>query len=98
MSSSTDFLRLPQFWRFYTHLDATLLDGEVLKLFGTTAINGRPYAESTISLACGQDCFLDLTMTPQLGTVNLGLRSIRTNQRSEMGWWDDARWHPFALR
>jgi hypothetical protein len=97
MPESFDFLRTRQFWRHYVRLDESL-DIEILNLFGQTTINGRPYAESVIALHCGEDCFIELTITPQLSTVNLGLRDIRTDAGSEMGWWDDARWHPFALR
>jgi hypothetical protein len=98
MSGKWDFLRLPRFWRFYVRLGGTPLDGEALGLFGATTINGEAYAESIISLRCGEGCFLELTVTPQLAMVNLGLRTARTSHSAEMGWWDDARWHPFALR
>jgi hypothetical protein len=103
MSDSSEFLRLKQFWRFYVPLDEdegemVPLDGEILALFGTTEIDGRPYAQSVISLRCGQDGFVDLTIRPELSFVNLGLRNCRTNSSSDMGWWDNARWHPFALR
>ena len=97
MSDSLDFLRTPQFWRFYFRLDE-LLDEQIVKLFGTTAINDQPHAESVIALRCGESCFLELTITPALAMLNLGLRNIRTGDCSDMGWWDDARWHPFALR
>ena len=97
MADSFDFLRTRLFWRFYVRLDAAL-DDETLKLFGRTTINGNPYAEAVIALRCGEGCFIDLTLTPQLAMVNLGLRDIRTSRHGEMGWWDDARWHPFALR
>jgi hypothetical protein len=30
--------------------------------------------------------------------VNLDFRNARANRSYEMGWWDDGRWHPFALR
>ena len=98
MSGNSAFLRLAQFWRFYVRLDETPLDGEVLNLFGTTTINGTTYAQSTISLRCGQDCFMDLTITPQMAMLNLDLRNRSTGRSCEMGWWDEARWHPFALR
>ena len=103
MSDSSGFLQLRQFWRFYVPLDEdegemVPLDGEILDLFGTTEIDGRPYAQSVISLLCGQDWFVDLTIRPELSFVNLGLRNCRTNSSSDMGWWDNARWHPFALR
>jgi hypothetical protein len=98
MPDPTDILRFRRFWRFYVRLDEVPLDNEMLDLFGTTTISGTPYAEAVISLRCSQDCFLDLTITPDLATVNLGLRNLRKGCSGEMGWWDDARWHPYALR
>ncbi len=97
MLDSLDFLRTRQFWRFYVHLDESL-DDVTLSLLGRTTINGESYAESVITLHCGQECFLDLTITPQLAMVNLGFRSMSMKRSSVMGWWDDGRWHPFALR
>jgi len=97
MPDVSDILRFPQFWRFYVRLDDVPLDRNILGLFGTTTINGKPYAEASISLQCGVDFFLDLTITPE-ASVNLGLRNLHTGCVGLMGWWDDARWHPHALR
>jgi hypothetical protein len=98
MSGSLAFLRLPQFWRFYVRPHDHRLDADALNLFGTTPINRRPDAEAVVSLRCGPDHLLDLKITPAPAMANLGLRNARTNASAEMGWWDDFRWHPYALR
>ena len=98
MPDVRDILRFRQFWRFYARVDETPLDSEIRGLFGTTTINGKRYAEAVISLRCGLDSFLDLTITPDLASVNLGLRNVHTGHVGDLGWWDDARWHPHALR
>lgn len=97
MTNAFDFLQNRHFWRFYVRLEQSL-DDDTLGLFGETKINGKPYAQSVIGLRCGEDCFIDLTITPQLAMVDLGLCNTRTSRSTEMGWWDDARPHPFALR
>jgi hypothetical protein len=74
------------------------LDNEILRHFSTTSVNGRDYPEATVALPCGAEYSLQITITPDLGSVNLGLRNAQTNRVAEMGWWDDARWHPHGLR
>jgi hypothetical protein len=98
MPDAIAILRYSAFWRFFVRAGGDPLDNEVLRLFGTTSINGREYAEAVIPLRCGGDFSLEITITPDLASVNLELRNARTNVVSEMGWWDDARWHPHALR
>jgi hypothetical protein len=98
MPDASDILRYSVFWWFYVRASDDALDSEMLRHFSTTTINGHQYAEAVIPLPCGTGFSLEITITPELGSVNLGLRNARTNAVAEMGWWDDARWHPHGLR
>jgi hypothetical protein len=98
MPDASAILGYAAFWRFYVRLSEDPLENEVLRHFGATTINGREYAKNTISLPCGTESSLEVAITPDLCTVNLGLRNRNTDGIAEIGWWDDARWHPYALR
>src|SRR5215510_10564360 len=98
MPDASAILRYSAFWRFYVSASDDPPDNEILRHFGTTTIHGREYAEAVIPVPCGSDFSLEITITPDLGSVNLGLRKAHSNVVAEMGWWDDARWHPRALR
>jgi len=98
MPNNTIILRHKAFWLFYAGADDEPLDDDVVRHFDTTTINRREYLEAVIPLPCGADFSLEVTISPDLGSVNLGLRNANTNAVAEMGWWDDARWHPHALR
>jgi hypothetical protein len=55
-------------------------------------INGDPLDDDVLRH------FDKVTILPYFLTVNLGLHNTKTGATQEMGWWDDARWHPFTLR
>lgn len=98
MSDASAILGYAAFWRFYMRLSEDPLEDEVLRHFGTTTISGRQYAQTTISLPCGSEWSLELTINPEFVTFNLGLRNLKGDRAAEIGWWDDARWHPYSLR
>ena len=98
MPDASQILGYSEFWRFYVRASDEPLGEEILRHFSRTSINAREYAEAVIALPCGSEFSLEITITPDLGSVNLGLRNARMNRVAEMGWWDDARWHPHALR
>lgn len=98
MTDASAILGYAAFWRFYVRLSEDPLENEVLRHFGTTTISGREYAETTISLPCGSEWSFEITITPELVTIYLGLRNQNSGRVAEIGWWDDARWHPYALR
>jgi hypothetical protein len=95
---ATPILRYKAFWQYYTRTTEDPLNEEVLRHFGTAAINGRTHAEAVLALPIGSEFSLQITISPDLGSVDLGLQSARTNQVAEMGWMDDARSHPHAVR
>ncbi len=98
MTNAIALLREKAFWFFYVHANEDPLPSEVLRHFGTTNINGRVYPEAVVSLSCGDRLSLQITITPDLASIDLALRDAGTDAVAEMGWWDDARWHPHALR
>jgi hypothetical protein len=98
MPDASNILRYRDFWRFYVGVSDDPLDVEILRHFDSVTIQGRKYPEAMIPLRCGTHFSLEVRITPDLGSVNLGLRNARQNVVAKMGWWDDARWHPHALR
>jgi hypothetical protein len=98
MADASDILGYRAFWRFYVRASDEPLGEEILRQFGRNIINGREYPQAVIALPCGSEFSLELTISPDLGSVNLGLHNAQMNRVAEMGWWDDARWHPHALR
>lgn len=49
-------------------------------------------------MPCGIGHLLEVSILPAFSSIDLGLRNTAANTVAEMGWWDDARWHPHALR
>jgi hypothetical protein len=38
------------------------------------------------------------TMDAFMTSMELSLRDVASGKDEEMGWWDDARWHPYCIR
>ncbi len=99
MSDPAAILEQRAFWLYYTQAEETPLDESVLRYFGTKTINGREYPEAVFPLPCGDTFELVVRVSSGLGyEINLGLSNTATDRLAEMGWWDEARWHPYALR
>ncbi len=44
------------------------------------------------------DARLDLSLDANEGSKSIALVDLATGAEHPLGWWDEARWHPFALR
>lgn len=86
------------FWPFYVRASHEPLEYDILRHFDTKKINGRDYPEAIVSLPCGDTQSIEIAIDAHLATANLGLRNSDSNVTAEMGWWDDVRCHPHALR
>lgn len=98
MPDVSAILRSKAFWIWYTYSSDEPLDDDVLRHFDTKAIEGRDYSTVVISLPCGGGYSIEVDMVPHQRSVHLGLQNPCTGLVSQMGWWDEARWHPHALR
>lgn len=87
------------FWKWlYLRAENEPIDDEVLRYFGIARISDREYSQAVVSLPCGTGHRLEVSILPAFTSIDLGLRDLNTDVVAEMGWWDDARWHPHALR
>src|SRR5262245_55807716 len=68
------------------------------ELAGRELTAGRPVIEFPFS--CGERFSLLIEYEPDVGgcSRNLSLVDALAGKKSEMGWWDLARWHPYCLR
>jgi len=98
MPDSTVILRHKAFWLFYTRVNDDPLEIDLLRHFGESGTDDHEYSEAVIVLPCGSRFSLDVTIDSEDCSPNLALRNTDTNTTYNMGWWDDARWHPYALR
>lgn len=99
MPDVTAILDHKAFWRYYTRVTEEPLKGRVLKYFDKVVGNDdedEGYENLVITLPCGPMQSLSLSVCPEAYSIELGLKVNR--RESSMGWWDDVRWHPFAIR
>jgi hypothetical protein len=84
-------VRSVDFWRVY---------------FGCQGVDGE--VPSWESLGRDEDVFFDLPCGPRYGlrvegtigywSITLLLVDLASGDTHQLGWWDDAQWHPYALR
>jgi len=97
MANIQALLQSRKFWPFYVRANEDKLSDNILSYFDKNK-NDDVNKEITISIPCHHNYSLEINIIPDMRMTNLGLRNSISNTCSEMGWWDDARWHPFALQ
>ncbi|MGE3803229.1 MAG: hypothetical protein AB7K24_01000 [Gemmataceae bacterium] len=85
MSDRDQILHDKSFWLFYNTANESHLDSAL-----------RELTEFEFRLNCPAPYVLEIDVRFDFWTINLGLRL--GEKKHELGWWDEARWHPFALR
>jgi hypothetical protein len=98
MADVAAILRHKAFWPFYVQMTEDELAGDILRHFDPSPGEDEEYESIDINLPCGADHSLSLTIEPNWFHIGLGLQERGTGKLIEMGWWDQARWHPFAIR
>jgi hypothetical protein len=97
MNNLQELLQTKAFWYFYQLGSEYALDEQLVKRFDLPKSDNKGYEPLRIRLECPQPFALDFDITLDWD-VNLLLANRQQSKQSELGWWDDARWHPFALR
>lgn len=98
MANVLAILRHKAFWPFYLQMTEDELEGDILQHFDPSSDEDDEYESIEIDLPCGGGHCLSLTVEPNWFHICLGLRAKGSESSAEMGWWDQARWHPFAIR
>jgi len=88
MRSTGNVLRTSEFWRGY-------YDPEEARAGANPP--GRA-GDFRFELPCGPDYSLRVQYVPEPWAITLFLVEAATGERQELAWWDEARWHPYALR
>lgn len=101
MPVSLDILQHKEFWEYYQSGEVDLPD-EFLDQFADKTFN------ETLNEDCHDDLVivfpsldpfeLELTICLRNWFIDLNFRNRKSKQLHRVAWWDDARWHPFALR
>lgn len=83
-------LEYHDFWLYYAHTTDKLA-AEVCGLF--------PLEDPlSIALPCGADAQLEISVRADFFDLTLSFFPAAGDKPIQLAWWDDARWHPFALR
>ncbi len=83
------------FWLSYHRVaDVPIPDG-LRPLFDSNE-KGDPIL--SLRLPCIDSYAMQLDLNAAYWSLELSLRDMDAGRSYEMGWWDDARWHPNALR
>jgi hypothetical protein len=95
-----ELLRSKEFWFYYQLGEAHGLDEALVQRYAVRDSDGEGYRPVTFSFRCpkGYAIELEVQLEHELYTANLLLSKSRESEPEELGWWDEARWHPFALR
>ena len=96
MPEVSAILRHKTFWPFYVRATEDPLKGDILTHFDPSPDDEHEYLD--VILPCGSEYALSLSISPDWYHIELGLESPQFDTPGEMGWWDEARWHPFAIR
>ncbi len=96
MADSRDLLRSTSFWLYY-HLGRGI-DTVTLQQFVPVESSGEGYSSFSIHCPCPYPFAMYVEVLFDFYTINLSLLDRQKFKHCELGWWDDARWHPFALR
>jgi hypothetical protein len=95
MDDLQSLLATKEFWFYYQGSGVDQLDAGLVQRFAPKKPGGE-YDPLTIRLECASPYAIEIEVTLDYYTVNLSL--TKQDKSFELGWWDDARWHPFALR
>lgn len=100
MAEPIEILDTPEFWRYYQFGDAALpedlLDCYLDKEYDQQHKQNL-YNELTLDLPLYDEFELELTVGFNYWCINLAFRNLKKNSLHQCAWWDDERWHPFAI-
>ena len=101
MAEPIEILDAPEFWRYYQFGDAAIPD-DVLNCY-----LGKQYSEEheqdwyddlTITLPLFDEFELEFAIGFNYWCINLVFRNVKKNSLHQCGWWDESRWHPYAIQ
>jgi hypothetical protein len=98
MANLQELLATKEFWFFYQLGEDYALDEGMVKKLTTLNRETGETDPVAIQFKCPLRFSIELEICLDFYVINLMLVNGRSNKRSELGWWDEARWHPFALR
>lgn len=100
MAEPIEILDTPEFWRYYQFGDAALpedlLDCYLDKEYDQQHKQNL-YNELTLDLPLYDEFELELTIGFNYWCINLAFRNLKKSSLHQCAWWDDERWHPFAI-
>src|SRR5229473_4869368 len=98
MDNVPGLLATKSFWLFYQLGEDYPIEEGLLERFATRHKETGGRYSLTIRLYCPCEYAIEVEVLFDLCALNLFLVNDKQNSRYELGWWDAARWHPFALR
>lgn len=98
MADIRTILRHRAFWPFYARTSERPLEGDILDYFDLSSDDDGSYEYLKIAVPCGSGHLLSFSISPEWFDIELGLQAQNFQPLAQMGWWDEARWHPFAIR
>lgn len=85
------------FWFFY-QLGKDPFEAQDLVMQLVTDDETETHKPVSFRLDCKSPYALEVEVRFDFYSVTLCFVGDKRQQRSQLGWWDEARWHPFALR
>ena len=98
MPNANAVLRHKAFWPYYVQTNEHSLEGDILEYFEASPDEDDEREDLEIRLPCGPDHALSVSLSPDWYHIDLSLTDSNSDSPAQMGWWDEARWHPFAIR
>jgi len=94
MANVAELLSLRDFWLSYCNEGDYSLDESLIQQYATPDEDGGVI----FRLPCPAPHAIELEVQFEFHAVDVTLVNVQSGKRCELGWWDEARWHPFWLR
>src|SRR5262245_24906495 len=94
MANLAEVLSLRDFLLSYCNESDYRLDESLIQQYATPDEDGR----GSFRLPRPAPPAIELEVQFEFHAVDVTLVNVQSGKRCELGWWDEARWHPFWLR
>jgi len=101
MVEPIEILNAPEFWRYYQFGDAPLPDDLLICYLAKQFSKEHKqdwYDDLSINLPLYDEFELEIMVGFNYWSINFAFRNLKKNSLHQCGWWDDSRWHPFAIQ
>ena len=94
MANVAELLSLRNFWLSYCNEGEYSIDEDLMRQYSTLGEDSGVI----FRFPCLASHAIEFDVRLDACTVELMLVNVQNDERRELAWWDDIRWHPFWLR